>query len=53
MAQSGQIRGKVAETQLIDILDQMSGTKPAQSKIKFQRRTMGDSDDDDDLYDKL
>jgi programmed cell death protein 5 len=47
MAQSGQIRGKVGEPQLIDILDQISEAKPVQSKITFNRRRMDDSDDED------
>ena len=33
-AQSGQIRGKVSESQLIDMLGQISESKSAQSKIK-------------------
>ncbi|KAJ3728626.1 PDCD5-related protein, partial [Lentinula raphanica] len=49
MAQSGQLRGRVSENQLIELLDQMEsaeGKTPAkQSKIVFQRRK--DFDDDD------
>ncbi|KAI8902346.1 programmed cell death protein 5 [Globomyces pollinis-pini] len=44
MAKSGQIRGKVTETQLIDLLNQISEQNTVKTKIKFVRRT--DSDDD-------
>ncbi|KAG9318190.1 PDCD5-related protein [Chiua virens] len=51
MAQSGQLRGKVSEEQLIELLEQMeeaqnkTGTK--KTTIKYQRRP--DFDDDDDF----
>lgn len=51
MAQSGQLRGRVNENQLIDLLEQ---AEEAQSKgsvkkgaIKFQRRELDDDDDFD------
>ncbi|EIM90284.1 DNA-binding TFAR19-like protein [Stereum hirsutum FP-91666 SS1] len=50
MAQSGQLRGRVSENQLIDLLEQ---AEEAQSKtaakgtIKFQRRELDDDDDFD------
>ncbi|KAJ8522660.1 hypothetical protein ONZ45_g792 [Pleurotus djamor] len=51
MAQSGQIRGRVTEAQLIDLLEQMEeaqGKSTAkQSKIVYQRRK--DFDDDFDI----
>ncbi|KAJ7349147.1 PDCD5-related protein [Mycena albidolilacea] len=52
MVQSGQLRGRVTETQLIDLLEQMedaSGGKAAAKKstIVFQRRR--DPDDDFDF----
>jgi DNA-binding TFAR19-related protein (PDSD5 family) len=38
MARSGQIRGKVGEKELIDILDQVNGSiSAAPSKIKVER----------------
>ncbi|KAI4525370.1 hypothetical protein K523DRAFT_293272 [Schizophyllum commune Tattone D] len=49
LVQSGQIRGRISEAQLIDLLDQMEGAggnKPAaKSTIVYQRR----KDFDDDL----
>ncbi|KAL0947461.1 hypothetical protein HGRIS_013568 [Hohenbuehelia grisea] len=49
MAQSGQLRGRVTEAQLIDLLEQMEEaqgkTATKQSKIVYQRRR--DFDDDD------
>ncbi|KAH8833945.1 PDCD5-related protein [Flagelloscypha sp. PMI_526] len=55
MAQSGQIRGKVSESQLIDLLDQVEqaqggGSSSAKkSTIVFQRRKQDFDDDFDDL----
>ncbi|BGP54394.1 hypothetical protein JCM8202_000828 [Rhodotorula sphaerocarpa] len=55
MAQSGQIRGRVTEDQLIDVLDQVEAMEKGQggggaaksaSKITFTRKTAYDSDDD-------
>ncbi|CAG7846460.1 SubName: Full=Uncharacterized protein {ECO:0000313/EMBL:CCA66918.1} [Serendipita indica DSM 11827] len=49
MFQSGQLRGRVSEKQLIDLLDQadgaQSGSAPKKGSIVFQRRR--DIDDDD------
>ncbi|BGP01289.1 programmed cell death protein 5 [Rhodotorula toruloides] len=56
MAQSGQIRGKVSEDQLIDVLDQVEAMERGQSgasgqksgsKITFTRKSAFDDDDDD------
>ncbi|KAF9653851.1 DNA-binding TFAR19-like protein [Thelephora ganbajun] len=49
MAQTGQLRGKVTETQLIDLLEQAeeAHNKNAKGSIVFQRRK--DLDDDFDL----
>ncbi|KIJ63262.1 hypothetical protein HYDPIDRAFT_113228 [Hydnomerulius pinastri MD-312] len=51
MAQSGQLRGKVSEAQLIDLLEQMeeaqSKTSTKKTTIVYQRRR--DFDDDDDF----
>ncbi|GAA6000345.1 hypothetical protein JCM10207_007972 [Rhodosporidiobolus poonsookiae] len=56
MAQSGQIRGRVSEDQLIDVLDQVEAMERGQSgagaaqktsgKITFTRKSAYDSDDD-------
>ncbi|GAA5858533.1 hypothetical protein JCM8547_007349 [Rhodosporidiobolus lusitaniae] len=56
MAQSGQIRGRVTEPQLIDVLDQVeamekgqsgaSGAKSSAGKITFTRKSAYNSDDD-------
>ncbi|KIJ07392.1 hypothetical protein PAXINDRAFT_140028 [Paxillus involutus ATCC 200175] len=49
MAQSGQLRGRVSEAQLIELLEQMeeaqSKTSTKKTTIKYQRRR--DLDDDD------
>ncbi|GEM06931.1 programmed cell death protein 5 [Rhodotorula toruloides] len=56
MAQSGQIRGRVSEDQLIDVLDQVEAMEKGQSgasgqksgsKITFTRKSAFDDDDDD------
>lgn len=51
MAQTGQLRGKVTESQLIDLLEQMedaqSKTNTKKTTIVYQRRR--DFDDDDDF----
>ncbi|KAL0580437.1 hypothetical protein V5O48_001590 [Marasmius crinis-equi] len=51
MAQSGQLRGRVSENQLIELLEQMEEaqgqSKQKKSNIVFQRRR--DFDDDDDF----
>lgn len=53
MVQSGQIRGKVSESQLINLLEQMEdskGNKSAQKPtIVFHRRKGLDDDDDFDI----
>ncbi|POY72688.1 hypothetical protein BMF94_4517 [Rhodotorula taiwanensis] len=55
MAGSGQLRGRVSEDQLIDVLDQVEAMEKGQggggaaksaSKITFTRKTAYDSDDD-------
>ncbi|KAI9175835.1 hypothetical protein H9P43_006199 [Blastocladiella emersonii ATCC 22665] len=46
MAQTGQLRGKVTEDQLIDLLGNISDAK-AETKVVFNRRRALDSDDDD------
>ncbi|KAI9351291.1 PDCD5-related protein [Obelidium mucronatum] len=51
MAQSGQLRGKINENMLIDLLGQLNEQQSAkvESKIKITRRNVADSDDDEDL----
>ncbi|TFK46001.1 DNA-binding TFAR19-related protein [Heliocybe sulcata] len=53
MAQTGQLRGRVTEEQLIDLLDQMedaqSKSSGASGAIKFQRRKAVLDDDDFDV----
>ncbi|KNE68427.1 hypothetical protein AMAG_13081 [Allomyces macrogynus ATCC 38327] len=46
MAQTGQLRGKVDEDQLIDLLGNISESKQS-TKIVYNRRKALDSDDDD------
>ncbi|KAJ1952639.1 hypothetical protein IWQ62_006177 [Dispira parvispora] len=49
MARMGQLRGKVNDTQLVDLLEQVNEkTKRNEPKIVFNRRR--DEDDDDDDY---
>ncbi|KAJ1989494.1 hypothetical protein H4R33_002046 [Dimargaris cristalligena] len=48
MAQTGQLRGKVNESQLIGLLEQISEkSKKNEPKIVFNRRRDDDDDDDD------
>jgi len=51
MAQSGQLRGRVSEEQLIELLDQMENSQSQaaakKTTIVYQRRR--DFDDDDDF----
>lgn len=51
MAQSGQIRGKIAEKDLIGILESVNSQLPqSKTSVKFDRRRAAlDSDDDDDF----
>ncbi|KAJ3203267.1 hypothetical protein HDU67_010283 [Dinochytrium kinnereticum] len=46
MAQGGQIRGKVNEKMLIDLLEQINDSK-TEAKVTITRRRMDDSDDED------
>ncbi|KAJ3056675.1 hypothetical protein HK102_011162, partial [Quaeritorhiza haematococci] len=47
MAQTGQVREKIGERQLVDMLEQISQTTKTETTIKFNRRR-SDSDDEDD-----
>ncbi|PIL30559.1 hypothetical protein GSI_07259 [Ganoderma sinense ZZ0214-1] len=51
MAQTGQLRGRVSEEQLIELLDQLDGAQskaaPSKGSIVFQRRKDAFDDDDD------
>jgi len=48
MAQTGQLGGKMTESDLKNLLERMSAGQAA-NKVKFDRRRAMDSDDDDDL----
>lgn len=50
LARSGQLRSKVTEEQLKDLLNAVAETKE-ESKIVVSRRKGGWDDDDDDLLD--
>ncbi|XP_075879264.1 programmed cell death protein 5 [Nelusetta ayraudi] len=47
MAHSGQLGGKISEQGLIEILEKLTDRTPT---VKFNRRRVLDSDDDDDDY---
>lgn len=49
LAQTGQLRQKVTEAQLKDLLNAMSDNK--EEKIVVNRRKVWDDDEDDDLLD--
>ncbi|KAI9281901.1 PDCD5-related protein [Sporodiniella umbellata] len=51
MAQSNQLRGKITETQLIDLLGQINQqeTSSTQTRIVYNRRQYDDSDEEYDL----
>ncbi|KAF9821593.1 hypothetical protein IEO21_00439 [Rhodonia placenta] len=53
MAQTGQLRGRVSENQLIDLLEQAEDAQskgaPKKGTIVFQRRKGGIDDDDFDI----
>lgn len=51
LARSGQLRQKVTEAQLKDILSAVSEQQNEQEKIKISRRRGTWDDDDDDLLD--
>jgi programmed cell death protein 5 len=56
MAQTGQLRDKVSEQQLIDLLEQLTGSQsgssdsPATTGPKITRLSRRYDDDDDDYY---
>lgn len=50
LAKSGQLRAKVTEDQLKDLLNSLAETKE-EEKIVINRRKGGWDDDDDDLFD--
>ena len=50
LAKSGQLRAKVTEEQLKELLNAVAETKE-QEKIVVSRRKGGWDDDDDDLFD--
>ncbi|RIA80571.1 PDCD5-related protein [Glomus cerebriforme] len=47
MAQTGQLRGKVSESQLIEILEQINQQQKPETKIVYNRRKFDDEDEDD------
>ncbi|KAG0224109.1 hypothetical protein BGW42_005317 [Actinomortierella wolfii] len=47
MAQGGQMRSKVTEDQLIELLEQVNQQTETKTKIVYNRRRYDDSDDDD------
>ncbi|ORZ22809.1 PDCD5-related protein [Lobosporangium transversale] len=47
MAQGGQVRSKITETQLIELLEQVNQQTKSETKIVYNRRRYDDSDDDD------
>ncbi|GJJ76692.1 programmed cell death protein 5 [Entomortierella parvispora] len=46
MAQGGQVRSKITETQLIELLEQVNQQTNKGTKIVYNRRRYDDSDDD-------
>ena len=48
MAQTGQITGKLGESQLVAILEKVSTQTQKKTTIKFDRRRRLDDSDDDD-----
>ncbi|KAF9282601.1 Programmed cell death protein 5 [Linnemannia elongata] len=47
MAQGGQVRAKITEKQLIELLEQVNQQTKSETKIVYNRRRYDDSDDDD------
>ncbi|KAG0267086.1 hypothetical protein BG011_009158 [Mortierella polycephala] len=47
MAQGGQVRSKITEKQLIELLEQVNQQSKPETKIVYNRRRYDDSDDDD------
>lgn len=48
MARSGRIAGKLSETQLITLLQDMSEKTQKKTTVRFNRKRIDDSDDEDD-----
>lgn len=48
MARFGQLGGKISETGLIEILEKVSQQTEKKTTVKFNRRRVMDSDDEDD-----
>ncbi|CAH3032142.1 programmed cell death protein 5-like [Pocillopora verrucosa] len=47
MARSGQIAGKLSESQLVSLLQEVSERTQKKTTVKFNRKRLDDSDDDD------
>uniref|UniRef100_A0AAV2LPR1 Programmed cell death protein 5 n=1 Tax=Knipowitschia caucasica TaxID=637954 RepID=A0AAV2LPR1_KNICA len=50
MARMGQLGGKISESGLIEILEKVSQQTEKKTTVKFNRRRVMDSDDDEDDY---
>ncbi|XP_063045077.1 programmed cell death protein 5 isoform X2 [Engraulis encrasicolus] len=50
MARMGQLGGKISETGLIEILEKVSQQTEKKTTVKFNRRRVMDSDEDEDDY---
>ncbi|XP_070761228.1 programmed cell death protein 5 [Enoplosus armatus] len=50
MARFGKLGGKISESGLIEILENVSQQTDKKTTVKFNRRKVMDSDDDDDDY---
>ncbi|KAM7450264.1 Programmed cell death protein 5 [Porites harrisoni] len=48
MARTGQIAGKLSESQLVSLLQEVSEKTQKKTTVKFNRKRIDDSDDDDD-----
>ncbi|XP_073232699.1 programmed cell death protein 5-like isoform X2 [Porites lutea] len=48
MARTGQIAGKLSESQLVSLLQEVSEKTQKKTTVKFNRKRVDDSDDDDD-----
>ncbi|XP_028410191.1 programmed cell death protein 5-like [Dendronephthya gigantea] len=47
MASTGQLGGKIGDTQLVSLLERFQESNPKKSTVKFNRRRLDDSDDED------
>jgi len=47
MARTGQITGKLSESQLVSLLEDISERTQKKTTVKFNRKRIDDSDEDD------